>query len=269
MIVCGAGDAHGKLTRMYDDIMEFERSLGIRFDWVLHVGDFGIWPDANEVDRATRKHGDVGDFPTWIREGTAIPRPTIFIKGNHEDFEWLSKRPSCQILTGLTYLPNGKVMELGEGFRISGVGGCFGSSDYERNSRDLRGYARRHYTRDEVEAVGKLGHLDVLLLHDAPKGVEIVKRRGTGAKERYFSTAEGLDDALKRTRPKVCFFGHHHARVDADVHGVTCLGLNMIGHPGSLVAVELSSDQAPAKVLGEWPKLAHWRGSTLVDSEPQ
>ena len=27
----------------YDDVLAFETSLGKRFDWVLHVGDFGIW----------------------------------------------------------------------------------------------------------------------------------------------------------------------------------------------------------------------------------
>jgi hypothetical protein len=35
--------------------------LGIRFDWVLTAGDFGVWPDEQSVDRATRAHR-AGDF---------------------------------------------------------------------------------------------------------------------------------------------------------------------------------------------------------------
>ena len=61
MIICAAGDIHGALDQMYRDISDFEQSLGIRFDWVLHVGDFGVWPDADRVDRATRDHEGAGD----------------------------------------------------------------------------------------------------------------------------------------------------------------------------------------------------------------
>jgi predicted nucleotidyltransferase len=43
------------MNRLYDDVLAFEASLGVRFDYVLHVGDFGVWPDPNRVDKATRK----------------------------------------------------------------------------------------------------------------------------------------------------------------------------------------------------------------------
>jgi hypothetical protein len=38
------GDIHGAMDRLYDDVLAFEEALGVRFDYVLHVGDFGIWP---------------------------------------------------------------------------------------------------------------------------------------------------------------------------------------------------------------------------------
>jgi hypothetical protein len=43
MFICAAGDIHGAMDRLYDDVFAFEALLGIRFDYVLHVGDFGIW----------------------------------------------------------------------------------------------------------------------------------------------------------------------------------------------------------------------------------
>lgn len=64
MFICAAGDIHGAINRLYEDVLAFEISLGIRFDWVLHVGDFGVWPDAEDIDKATRKHDGAGDFPT-------------------------------------------------------------------------------------------------------------------------------------------------------------------------------------------------------------
>jgi hypothetical protein len=50
MIICAAGDIHGALDRLFEDV------LGVRFEWVLHVGDFGVWPEANRIDGATKRH---------------------------------------------------------------------------------------------------------------------------------------------------------------------------------------------------------------------
>jgi hypothetical protein len=191
MLLCAAGDIHGALERLYDDVLAFELALGRRFEAVLHVGDFGIWPDAASVDRATQEHEGAGDFPEWRAEDRAVSRRTVFIKGNHEDFGWLEALRDAEALPGLVYLPNGHVHELDdeqgrERIRIGGIGGCFGPSNYERPSARLRGYARRHFTHDEVDRLAGHGVLDVLLLHDAPAGVEFVRRRRHG-EQRYVS----------------------------------------------------------------------------------
>ena len=112
MIICAAGDIHGALDQMYVGVLAFEAALGVRFDWLLHVGDFGVWPDPARVDGATKRHDGAGDFPAWFAERRAAPRPTVFIKGNHEDFVWLDAQPSSEVLPGLHYLRNGHVHEL-------------------------------------------------------------------------------------------------------------------------------------------------------------
>ena len=254
MILCVSGDTHGALDRLYQDVGEFEQLLRRRFDAVLHVGDFGVWPDPERIDRATREHDGAGDFPRWIREGRGAPRPTWFIKGNHEDFEWMDTRKSEELLPGLHYVPNGMSVDLPEGksaIRVAGIGGCFGPSDYER--RQVLGAAKRHYTRWEIEQLESMRPVDVLLLHDAPKGVTIVQKRSDGQERRYISNAEGLDQAVAMVRPRICFFGHHHARITAEVAGVPCLGLNIVGRPGYLVAIDIPATNEPWFLLGEWP----------------
>jgi predicted phosphodiesterase len=261
MFICAAGDIHGAMDRLYDDVLAFEESLGARFDCVLHVGDFGVWPDPDRVDKATRKHGGAGDFPIWFAENRSVPRPTVFIKGNHEDFVWLGEELEAgrrEILPGLTYLPSGEVMYIGEShdrIRIGGIGGCYGPSNYERRSRDLQGWARRHFTHDECERLSSQGGVDVLLLHDAPAGVEFAWRRNDGSvRRRYRSDAEGLAQAVARSRPRVCFFGHHHTRLDAEIAGVRCVGLNKVAMPGNLVAVDIPAAEHGYEILGEWPR---------------
>jgi hypothetical protein len=221
MFICAAGDIHGAMGRLYEDVLAFEAILGVRFDYVLQVGDIGIWPDASRIDRATRKHDGAGDFPAWLGERRVVPRPTLFIKGNHEDFGWLGGLQGAEVLPDLTHLRNGHTADLldrREGhIRVAGVGGCYGPSDYLRRSDQLQGYARRHYTWDEIDRAANASHVDIVLTHDAPAGVRFPRsRRG----EPYISGAEGLDVLLARLRSRVCSFGHHHARVDAEIAGV-------------------------------------------------
>jgi hypothetical protein len=256
MLICAAGDIHGAMDRLYEDVTSFEGALGVCFDFVLHVGDFGIWPDSNAVDKATRKHDGAGDFPAWLAANRDAPRRTVFIKGNHEDFVWLDAQSNREILPNLIYLPNGQTIDLisgtSETIRVGGIGGCHGPSNYERPSNKLQGYARRHFTRDEVESLvshGTRQRIDIVLTHDAPAGVRFVRHRGG----EFISEATGLAEALSGVRPRVCFFGHHHTRVDAEVSATRCIGLNKVGRPGNLVAISISPDESEWELIGEWP----------------
>jgi predicted phosphodiesterase len=233
MYICAAGDIHGAMNKLYDDVLDFEASLGIRFDFVLHVGDFGIWPDPAKIDKGTRNHDGAGDFP-----------------------EWLDAQPAADVLPNLTYLPNGKTIDLkvdgAESIRVGGIGGCYGPSDYERQSAQLNGYARRHFTHDEVERLvlqARQGSIDIVLTHDAPAGVRYMRHRGG----EFVSEAAGLADLLARVQPRVCFFGHHHTRVDSEVAGVRCIGLNKVSHPGNLCAIVMMQRERRWTALGEWP----------------
>lgn len=240
------------MARLYDDVWAFERELGIRFEWVLHVGDFGVWPDPSKIDKASRNHDGAGDFGQWLTDGRLMPRSTVFIKGNHEDFTWLDAQKGLEVLPGLLYLRNGRTIDLHnfrrQTLRVGGVGGCHGPSDYARPSRTLNGYAKRHYTQDEIDSLAANSNVDIVLTHDAPRGIRFERKRGSA----YISEAAGLDALLARLRPQVCFFGHHHARVDAEVSGVRCIGLNKIGCPGNLVALEIDTQRRQWSLLGEF-----------------
>jgi hypothetical protein len=67
---------------------------------ICAAGDFGVWPDVNRIDKATKKHDGAGDFPAWFAERRHAPRRTLFIKGNHEDFVWLDAQQTPLAPTG-------------------------------------------------------------------------------------------------------------------------------------------------------------------------
>lgn len=73
-------------------------------------------------------------------------------------------------------LRNGSTFDL-DGIVVGGVGGCHGPSNYGRRTRDLQGYAKRHYTREDIDRLIARGRLDLLLTHDAPAGVVFPRHR--------------------------------------------------------------------------------------------
>ncbi len=150
---------------------------------------------------------------------------------------------------------------------VGGLGGCHDPSNHGRHTRDPQGYAKRHYTREDIDRLIGAGHVDVLLTRDAPSGFVFPRhRRGLN----WASEAAGLDDLVRAVKPQVCFFGHHHRRVDGVIDGVQCVGLNIVGRPGNLVALRL--DAAGWAPLGEWPEAAPagqpWRRSVIPLAEP-
>lgn len=226
MILCAAGDTHGAISRMYDDVLTLEGRLGVRFEAVLHVGDLGIGPN-----KARERHG-ADDFGSWYAERRPVPRRTIFVKGNEDDAEWLDAQITEEILPGLVYLRNGRTIDLGEGrdaVRVGGLGGRYAPSHYQKRSRLLRGREKAHYTRDEIDLFGE--HLDVLLLHDAPAGIRLA--------EGHLSESAGLRELIARVRPMVSFFSHHE-RHAVTIAGAGCVGLETVGRAGNLVAFDLS-----------------------------
>ena len=135
-------------------------------------------------------------------------------------------------------------------FQLPGM--IFGLFPHDELAKDMkmsrttlssyRGITLAYNARSEAE-------VDRIFAALTAKGVTIPKRRGD-----YLSDAEGLDKAVGSVRPRLCFFGHHHARVRAEVEGVPCLGLNIVWRPSYLVAIDIpASVQEPWTLLGEWP----------------
>lgn len=263
MLLCAAGDCHGQLTLLYEGVEELEREIGRRVDLVLQVGDLGVWPDAKQIDKATVRHNGPGEFPAWFKRGAQMPRPTVFVAGNHEDFEFLTRRGTGEVLPGLTFLAWGDVITFeanGGSLRIGGVGGCYGPSDFEKER--LTGRRRRHYAESDLDKLADNADagIDVLLLHDAPAG-RMVSMRDTRTKPyQRTSESEGLTDLIACVQPRICFHGHWHFRSERTVANVRTVGLNKIPHPGSMLLVEFSEDDG---YLDDMAELAGQLGGHL------
>jgi len=240
---------------MYEIVAELEEQVGRQVDLVLQVGDLGVWPFSDRLDRATRNHGGAGEFSRWWKERKAAPRPTIFIPGNHEDFSHLLAEGGGELLPNLVFLPWGEVVTYvagEESLRIGGVGGCYGPSDYDKSQ--LFGPARRHYTHSELQRLvreSEEADIDILLFHDAPAGPVHDMRCTEGRPFGRTSQSAGLGECVARVSPRICLTGHMHFRTERWVGGVCTVGLNAVPYPGSVLLLELLPGEPPPRFVAE------------------
>ncbi len=158
----------------------------------------------------------------------------------------------------LHFLPNGRC-RLIDGVSVAALGGTFAPTWYETAAADLpfpgnakalpyrtirssaveQGFSlakpvrddkRRHFVREQVEALKTVRGVDVLLTHEAPRPfiVQAGPRRLDAGKT-------AINELLAAMRPRVHFFGHHHRYSDAVRSGVRSIGLDLVSRSYVLV----------------------------------
>ena len=209
------GEIDGRILEAYSKIFDKERELGVTASWVISPGSMGIWPDFKYIDRATRTHGDVGDFHKLYYEQWAAPRNMLFTSGAHEDHLWLQRRwksRDTQLLGNFWYLNNGFQTTIGPS--ITGLGKVFSPRVFngEKVPKQLK-----YYTRREVERASSCGITDILLSHQGPLDETF------GSKK---SNSEGLKTIMYATRPKVLIHSGYNFSKKYECLHIPCVSLD-------------------------------------------
>lgn len=184
MNILFTGSIDGEILDFYSRVLEFQRNNKIAFDWIFAVGDFGIWPDPQRIDRATRTFKKTaGDFPYLYLNQWEAPVPTIVTCGIHEDHDWLEKRlltGNLELMPNISLLANGSHLTL-EGLAITGVGKSYSQAVYtgKRNSNSS-------YSRKDIENAKALPS-QLVLSYEPLAGTSIAK---------FKSIAQGIDEIV-------------------------------------------------------------------------
>jgi Icc-related predicted phosphoesterase len=178
--------------------------------------------------------GDVGDDAGVYQD---VAAPLYWIKGNNESFDFVARPASAGNDSGdrfpnLRYIPNGRLIEI-DGLRVAGVGGTFAPTWYDKPASALvkkgKDDKRRHFVKEEVEAVKAVTGLDVLLTHEAPRPFRI------GG---YDAGKTPVNEMIASTKPKLHLFGHHHRFVEMTVSGARSVCLDVVSRSYLLVKRE-------------------------------
>lgn len=209
-------DVHGRILLALKLCARWQRETGEQLDLILQAGDLGTFPDLARADSATKRHAERDPSELGFLEYFVTPHPRvervleelrcdlIYVRGNHEDHEWLDhleQQASAPIFpvdpyqrlwclkTGVPYTFEAN----GEHITILGVGRIGAPPDPKREKPTyIQPYERKRLNRlTDVS-------FDVLLTHDSARN-QIFD--GSGIEE--------IGLLIDLYQPSYHFFGHY------------------------------------------------------------
>lgn len=239
------GDVHGRVPLMILLSRAWQEANDEPLDGILQVGDMGAFPDHRKLDKATARHArddpDELDFVHFLSATELAVRllgdddtpPIAFCRGNHEDFEFLSRYRHPTALdpfSKLWFVPDGEIMHW-RAERTAVRIGAFGGAPPLRESPAGRGRkaraARRRavhrsfglrwqmgprFSPDQATSAFRDGQpIDVLLTHGGPEHPA------------FPHGCAHLSRLVERIRPRAHLFGHHHQVVGPVTESGSCL----------------------------------------------
>jgi hypothetical protein len=158
------------------------------------------------VRHAKRDPNQLGAVP-YVAGLKISPYQTIFVAGNHEDFNFLRKHENQTIDPAgkIYYLASGGIIELATKHQPVLIAGYGGIHPLTLNQDKVRRGRGRQY--HDLQAAERLMSLDrrvhILLAHDGPAGEELAKTYGQGAGSPIVRTL------IEKLQPRYVFFGHY------------------------------------------------------------
>ena len=216
---------------------------------------FGVIADVHgnfeAMDLAMTSHPEL---PFWLCVGDLASRagvypdpavPLYWIKGNNENFEEVTAMASgSRVIANLHYIANGTAARVGP-ISVAGLGGTYAPTWYhfhpadlpypghvtkaaEATGRTIRNDKRRHFVRDEVDALLRRTGVDILLTHEAPRPFYVEAEDYGGAGRRRDAGQTPINEVIAALRPRLHLCGHHHRYAENLYGGVPSVCVDRI-----------------------------------------
>lgn len=207
------GDIHGGFDIHKLSSKEL-RSAGLRIkkdDYVIVCGDFGLVWDNKPEERYWRK---------WLDEK---PWTTLFVDGNHENFELLNAYPVEEWHGGRIHCISEKIIHLMRGYVFSLEGATFftfgGAASHDKEWRlpGLSWWPEELPSDEELRQANNVlaqcnNQVDYIISHCAPSLIQ-GRLNPTYKRDRLTEYFEYVRETVKFKR---WYFGHYHEDVDFD-----------------------------------------------------
>ena len=218
------GDIHGEMSISRLNTKNFpEQKKMTKDDYVIIVGDFGLIWDGGPSDKY------------WLDWLERKPFTTLFIDGNHENFDLLYQYPTKEWNCGLVHEIRPSVMHLQRGevfvideLKVFTFGGAL-SIDKPYRTEGKSWWPQEMPNMKEMEnGLSNLAihanRVDIILTHNGPES--IVKTFGFGIKQEEKALAKYLEHIKNHVGYDKWFFGHWHENRSYDI-GIEMIYDNM------------------------------------------
>lgn len=216
-LVAVIGDIHGRFRRVQEWIEHLEQARGRAVDLILAVGDVEAFAQAEDHRRKAAKRAMPAEFAHLVGGDVSFQRPLYFIGGNNEDFEALhTLQGGGTIAPNVHYLGRVGVRELA-GLRVAYLSGIFAPRHIDTPlALPANAQTRKHagyFRRDELAKLQGVKDVDVLLVHEWPKGLLRKTSSGGRTLRAYRFPWIGNPasrDVMDHLQPSWVFAGHSH-----------------------------------------------------------
>lgn len=182
-------------------------------------GKFGVILDIIKNNPHVKRWFQVGDLGGESMEYPEFPSNFHFIQGNHENWDHLARLKKEH---DPSFLINGTLNSYND-YVVGVLGGNYSPLSYNNQTASLVGRKRRFFTVDDYDSLiynhirlSNLMKVNILLTHEAP----------TPFKKAIVDIGIPIvTDIIKKIKPDIHFFGHHHVYKIID-HGV-CLSIGL------------------------------------------
>ncbi|MBN9683953.1 MULTISPECIES: metallophosphoesterase [unclassified Corallococcus] len=175
LLVAALGDIHGRFHRVEAWLDALEQARGRKVDLVLAVGDVEAFRHADDHRRKAAKRSMPAEFAGYADGIRRMKRPLYFIGGNNEDFEALHDLPEGgELAPDVHYLGRAGLRTLGP-LRVAYLSGIhaprFIDQPLKRPTSLDTAKQAGYFRTPEVEQVAALRDVDLLLVHEWPRGI--------------------------------------------------------------------------------------------------
>lgn len=186
---------------------------------IYHVGDFGIYSHAKGQQYLDEVNNECSSSGINL----------LITPGNHEDYDLINNIPvdpengKQWIRSNIALLPRGYRWEI-DGKKFVSLGGA-ASIGFTSQTAGYDWWPEESITFGDVLKVSSDGVADVMITHEAPNGLEHV-RKSKGASggewlevELYYAyeSQKKMTMAVEAVEPKVLFHGHYHCGYEENV----------------------------------------------------
>lgn len=173
------GDLHAKFHDI-NSVMRNVEMLGIEYDFVIQVGDFGFYnvclDKLDKFHETLKRKNNIKEEYTYDYKPLKFKKPVYAIDGNHENHEFIKKsnHKNWEEKYNIIYKSRGSWIDI-NGYKIGFLGGALNADRAQEGStaKETTNYILNKQIERTLTEWNSVGGMDTVITHSCPTNLGI------------------------------------------------------------------------------------------------